>query len=218
MGPMISRPTLAQYQQVLEYYKTGQTLESIAERLGLSIETLEHLETDGWPDEEADGEKRPAMPALRSQVLDRLTRVRAGELDLLTAIAEMASKTAITRSRSGQLYAQIENAIVSTWAKQVQAAMKDPAVEIATLLQPKHTLDNLKALRQLQDPTVDKSFVDIFVRMSGRGPEDGGSSLEEEIVRDLAGLSKEELETFVVTGKVPARQQELAFPQGAAAA
>lgn len=217
MSVTLTRPTQEQYSQALEYYRTGATLEIIAERLDLELDVLEHLESEGWPE---DGDL-PALPALRSQVFERLTRIRAGELDLLTSVAETASKTSPTRSRTGQLYAQIEYAIVSLWSKQVHKVMKSGRVEVepgrmrdvepSDLVVPKTILDNLKALRALQDPEIDRGFVDIFVKMKGRGPEDGGSSLEDEIVRDLAGLSKEDLEVYVQTGKIPERQQELPF-------
>jgi hypothetical protein len=228
------RPTAEEYDQALQYYRTGAALDVIADRLGLDLDVLEQLENDGWPEE--DG--KPALAALRTYVLERLTRIRAGELDLLTAVAETASKTAAIRSRTAQMFAQIENAMASTWAKEVTRVMKagtvptvaldgsptTRAIEAGDLTVSKGVLDNLKALRALQDPEVDRGYVDIFVKMGGRDPEDGGESLEDTITRDLLGLTKEQLEVYVATGKMPSRQQELPFPtpppateQGAAA-
>jgi hypothetical protein len=226
--PLI-RPTAEEYEQALQYYRTGAALDVIAERLGLDLDVLDQLENDGWP--EIDGQ--PALAALRTHVLERLTRIRAGELDLLTAVAEAASKTSAIRSRTAQMYAQIENAMASSWAREATRIMKTGtvqavgldgkpttrSVEASDLTVSKSVLDNLKVLRALQDPEVDRGFVDIFVKMGGRDPEDGGESLEDTITRDLLGLSKEQLEVYVATGKMPPRQQELPFvpDQGAAA-
>lgn len=219
------RPSAEEYQQALEYYRTGTALDVIAERLGIDVDVLDKLEHEGWP---AEGDL-PALVALRAQVLERRTRIHAGELDLLTAVAETASKTASIRSRTAQLYAQIENAIATTWAKSVTKTMKAGVVptiardgtpttrpvEAIDLAQSKTVTDTLKALRAMQDPGVDRSFVDIFVKMSGRGDDGAGESLEDEITRDLLGLSREQLEVYVATGKIPPRQQELPFPSHA---
>jgi hypothetical protein len=230
----LTRPTAEEYDQALQYYRTGAALDVIADRLGLDLDVLEQLENDGWPEE--DG--KPALAALRTYVLERLTRIRAGELDLLTAVAETASKTAATRSRTTVMYSMIENAIVSIWNKEAARIMiagkittvdsegksTTRPIEPSDLTVSKGVLDNLKALRALQDPEVDRGYVDIFVKMGGRDPEDGGESLEDTITRDLLGLTKEQLEVYVATGKMPSRQQELPFPtpppateQGAAA-
>jgi hypothetical protein len=230
----LTRPTAEEYDQALQYYRTGAALDVIADRLGLDLDVLEQLENDGWPEE--DG--KPALAALRTYVLERLTRIRAGELDLLTAVAETASKTAAIRSRTTVMYSMIENAIVSIWNKEAARIMiagkittvdsegksTTRPIEPSDLTVSKGVLDNLKALRALQDPEVDRGYVDIFVKMGGRDPEDGGESLEDTITRDLLGLTKEQLEVYVATGKMPSRQQELPFPtpppateQGAAA-
>jgi hypothetical protein len=215
------RPTAEEYDQALQYYRTGAALDVIAERLGLDLDVLDQLENDGWP----EGDGQPALAALRTHVLERLTRIRAGELDLLTAVAEAASKTSAIRSRTAQMYAQIENAMASSWAREATRIMKagtvqavgldgkptTRSVEASDLTVSKSVLDNLKVLRALQDPEVDRGFVDIFVKMGGRDPEGGGESLEDTITRDLLGLSKEQLEVYVATGKMPPRQQELPF-------
>lgn len=210
------RPTRKQYDAALDYFRTGQPLEQIGERLGLDAEQLDQLEHDGWP-AIGDGKgESEAMPALRAQVLDRLVRLRAGELDTLSSIVDGASKTSATRAKTAIVAAQIENAIATAWGRAVTAAMKDPSLEGAELLEKlltsKHVHENLRALRRMQDPMVDLRYTAIFHRASAKGGDDdgkGGDSLEAEIIKDLAKLTNEEADEYARTGKLPSRQQEL---------
>jgi hypothetical protein len=208
------RPTLEEYRQALDYYRTNTSIEVIGERLGLDALTLEQLEHDGWP---ADGEQ-PALNALRAEVLSRLTRIRTGQLDLLASVTDAAAKTAAQRGRTSIIASQIENAIVSTWGQSVTEAMRRPgATNVADLCMPKLVLENLRALRALQDPDVDRGFVDIFVRTAARDQDGQGQSFEDAVVEDLADLTPDEQTEYALTGKKPKRQQELPFPKTEAA-
>ena len=217
MAAVTTRPTAEQYQQALDYYRTGTSIETIGERLDLDPEQLEQLEHEGWPALDKD---HPPLAALRAEVLARLTRIRAGELDVLAAVAESAAKTSTQRARTSIIAAQIESAIVSQWGRAVTELMRGGNPKAEDLCMPKAVLDNLRALRGLQDPDVDRGFVDIFVKMGGREPEGagGGDSLEDAIVRYLVGLTPEEQTEYAMTGKLPKRQQELQFKQEETAA
>lgn len=215
---VIARPSPEQYAQALGYYSANIPIETIGERLGIDDVALAVLENDGWP---ADVEANlPAMPALRVQVLQRIARMRGGQLDTLAALAETASKIGPTRSKTTQTAAQIENALISVWGRIVTTAMKDASTktDAAALLQlltsmavPKSVQDCLKTLRTLQEPTIERGFVEVFSKAGGDTDDGRKDSLEESIIRDLAELSPAELDDYVRTGKLPSRQGELDF-------
>lgn len=213
MADAVKRPSAEAYQQALDFYRTGASLEQIGERLGLDDAQLEHLEHEGWP-ETHDAEP---LPSLRSQILDRFTRLRAGELDLFAAVAEAGGLTAKERGRTMAAAANIEKAIVFKWARTVQTLMSEPASEIADFALPKSVIESLAALRRLQDPRVDLNFVRVFAlgnrKNSGKDGEGDGDSLEDAIMRDLADLDDDELEEYVRTGRKPSRQRELPFTE-----
>lgn len=214
MDQVSVRPTQAQYDQALDLYRTNAGPEAIADALGWDEETVERLIETGWP---ADGE-RPALLRLRSAIRERLTRVRAAELDVIQHHAEAAGRTAPTRGRTMATAAQIENAIMSGWGKHVAAKMKEAAMPGAELEQclalcmPKQVLDNLRALRSAQLADVESKSVEIFARSASRGPDDGESSLEDQIYGDLAEMTPEQQAEYSRTGRMPSRQQELPFP------
>jgi alkylated DNA nucleotide flippase Atl1 len=213
---MAVRPNAATYQQALDFYRTDTAIETIGERLGLDADTLEQLENEGWP----ATAREPELPALRLQVLERLTRIRAGQLDTYAQLVEAAAETSKTRKRTAVLASQIENAILSAWAARVTKATSGKAktmdtVELDQLVVPASVRESLLALRRAQDPSHDRRYIEIFRRMSERDENENGNgeSWEDAIMRDLSGLTPEELEHYVETREKPKRQRELPFPK-----
>ena len=208
----VSRPTQAQYDQALDLYRTNAGTEAIADALGWTEDMVAKLIEVGWP---AHGEQ-PALPRLRSAIRDRITRTRAAELDVLQQHAETAGRIAPVRSRTMIAAAHVENAIMSAWGQIVTKRMKEAAGQAVApedLCMPKVVLDNLRALRAAQVADVDAKSVEIFARAASRGPDDGESSLEDQIYGDLAEMTPEEQAEYSRTGRKPSRQQELPFTE-----
>jgi hypothetical protein len=203
---MSRRPTSEVYQQALDYYRTGTSIETIGERLGLDAGQLEQLEHDGWP----AGDDGPKLLPLRAQVLERLTRVRAGELDTLAAVADSGGRTAPIRASTAHAAAKVENAILMAWMRKVSPLVKGQSEDPSAFALSKPVLDTLLALRRCQDISVDLRYARFFAISQGGKAEDGdGDSWEAAIVRDLAELSPEDLDEYVRTSKLPSRQRDL---------
>jgi hypothetical protein len=206
----VRRPSAKEYQQALDLYRTNAGPEAIADALGWNEATVEQLIEVGWPASD-DG---PALMRLRSAIRDRLTRVRAAELDVIQQHAETAGKTAPVRARTIEAAAQIENAIMSAWGRHtVELMREDSKATAADLCMPKVVLDNLRALRSAQVAEVEARSVEIFARSASRGPDEGESSLEDQIYGDLAEMTPEEQAEYSRTGRKPSRQQELPFTE-----
>ncbi len=212
MAAVMPRPTQAQYDQALDLYRTNAGPEAIAEALDWDEAMVEHLIERGW----SAGADGPALTRLRSAIRERITRMRAAELDLLQLHAETAGKIAPVRARTMVAAAHVENAIMTAWAKHVTDAMKvggGKVEHVTDLCMPKSVLDNLRALRAAQVADVEGKSVEIFARAASRGPDDGESSLEDQIYGDLADMTPEEQAEYSRTGRKPSRQQELPFTE-----
>ena len=135
--------------------------------------------------------------------------------------AEAVGRSASARTNSIVAAAQIENAIMTSWAEVVAAAMKTrPKLKegakiqelrefTSSLLLPKAALDNLARLRAMQVADVEAAAIKIFARSASRGPDGAESSLEDQIYGDLAEMTPEEQEEWVRTKQKPTRQLEL---------
>lgn len=210
----VKRPSQAQYDQALELYRAGLNAEVIAERVGVEVEVVDKLEHEGWS---ARGETKALLP-FRSMVQDRIVRIRNSELDWAQVTAESVAKTAATRGPNSVMAAQLEHQLLLAWSKKIQGLLKPgedgkiPTVDVAEMVMPKVILDNLIVLRRLQDPAPDVRVAELFRTMQGDG-ETGHKSEWEEIIADLASLSKAEQEEYGRTGVIPKPQRELQFPE-----
>ena len=212
------RPLQSEYDRALDLYRTNAGHEAIAEALGWTEEQVERLVEVGWP---AGAEGQPALPRLRAAIQDRIVRVRAAELDVIQHHAEAVGRSASARTNSIVAAAQIENAIMTSWAEVVASAMKmRPKLKdgasiqelrdfTSSLLLPKAALDNLARLRAMQVADVEAAAIKIFARSASRGPDGAESSLEDQIYGDLAEMTPEEQDEWVRTKQKPTRQLEL---------
>ena len=131
-------------------------------------------------------------------------------------LAETAGKIAPIRARTMVAAAHIENALMTSWARDVTDKMKGGGGKVENVLElcmPKAVIDNLRALRAAQIADVESRSVEIFARAASRGPDDGESSLEDQIYGDLAEMTPEEQAEYSRTGRKPSRQQELPFSE-----
>lgn len=211
------RPSPEDYQRALGLYRANASPESIADRVGISIEQVEHAMLEGWP---ATGGRHP-KPALRAwehEIEDRLHRLELARLDWAQAVVETAAVHARDWSRTVKNASGIKQAILTGWAMIVQDKVrasqqtKKPPT-LSELAIPIELVRSLRALHAIMDPMHQAKIADVYRFLRGGEEEEDGVGEMEKIQAALAGMTGDQIDMWVETNERPDPDQKvLPFP------
>jgi hypothetical protein len=209
------RPTQEQYDLALALYRANRSSERIATAADMDLDDVERMIDDGWP---ARGGQKPvaAMPSLSSQLEDRVIRLRNAELDFADQIASTAARVTTTRAKTIELAAAAEQTLMRVWYEKIKKEIDDAAtesrgVDLTKIAVGQEMHSAFRTLRSMRDQTLDLRAADLFKMLRGEdgdGDSARGSELEA-AVSTVAGLTAEQKDEYIRTGKLPKKQLEL---------
>lgn len=209
------RPSDEDYARALALYRANASPEQIADRVGLTLEQVEHAQLEGWPPRHG---KHP-LPALRAwehEIDDRIHRARLAALDWAQAVSEASALHAKDWASTVRKASGIKQSILSAWGASVKreidrAAREGKVPSPADLSIPIDSVRSLRALQALMDPAQQAKLADVYRFLRGSEDEDDGEGELEKIQAALADLSPEQLSQWEETGVMP-EQKVLPFP------
>lgn len=213
------RPSPEQYERALQLYRAGRSAERIAETLELDPDDVDRLINDGWP-ARAGKNPQPELPSLSSQLEDRVIRLRNNELDYSEQIAQAAASMVRARAKTIDYATKLEQLLMQAWFERARRAVEvatrtaqetgEPLdLDLHDLTAPADVLASLRTLRWQRDQGVDLRASELFKFLRGDDEEASAGSELDAIVSALAGLTREEQEEYVRTGKIPKKQLSL---------
>jgi hypothetical protein len=209
------RPSDEDYARALALYRGNAPPEQIAERVGLSIDQVEHAMLEGWPPTRGR-QPRPALRAWEHEIDDRMHRARLATLDWAQAVAESSAISAKDWAQTLKKCAAIKQSILTAWGMRVQQAIKDAdgkAPELSDLHIQLDLARSLRTLHLLMDPGQQGKIADVHRALAGDENEaDAGD--DDRLAAALAGMSDEQIDHWVETNERPDPDQKvLPFPQ-----
>ena len=209
------RPTLAQYERVLELRRSRIPPAGICEIVGLSADDLSSLINDGLP---AKKGVHPAQRPIRSVLVEDQAERARNALDWAGAIATAARQTAAERAITAHAAAKIERLLISAWSKvidvEIRTAQKDRReIDMSKLLPGRDVLFALRTLAKTRDLAPDvRAPMEVYrKRLDEIGKveqdDDALPPIDPSLFSDLMELDEKGLEYFASTGELPEPKQ-----------
>ena len=211
------RPSQEDYDRALALYRANAQPEQIAERVGLSMEQVEHAQLEGWPATRGKNAK-DAMRAWEHEIDDRIHRSRLASLDWAQAVSEAAAVHAKDWSATLKKAGGLKQSILSVWGAAVKKAIEDAQHKgqlppVAELAIPIEVVRSLTVLHRLMDPMHQAKIADVYRFLSGGDEEDDSVGAFEKIQASLDELTEEQLDHYDETGERPEPvQRVIEFP------
>jgi hypothetical protein len=209
------RPSDEDYARALALYRGNAPPEQIAERVGLSLDQVEHAMLEGWPPTRGR-HPRPALRAWEHEIDDRMHRARLATLDWAQAVAESSAVSAKDWAATLKKCSAIKQSMLNAWGLRVKKAIEDAdgkAPDLDGLSIDLNFARSLRTLHLMMDPGQQGKIADVHRALAG-DEDDADVGADDRLAASLAGMTEEQIDHWVETNKRPDPDQKvLPFPQ-----
>lgn len=214
------RPTLAQYERVLELRRARVPAQVICEIVGLTSDAVTGLISDGLP---AKKGVHPAKRPIRAVLIEEQAGLVTQALDWASSLATAARSTAVERAITAHTAAKIERLLVSAWSRTIDnelraAKTENREVSLDALMPGREVLVALRTLAKTRDLAPDvRAPIEVYRKRLDESTEGGDDEsippIDPTLYGDLLELDDAGLEHFATTGKFPvAEPKQLELP------